>query len=142
MSLSITYLPEETSRMNAEEIIQSFDTNAEKGLTDEIVRQRLQQFGLNEIETNKRASAIVELLLHFRSPLVIILLVASVVSISLGEPINASIIFIMVIISVAIDYFQERGAKNAAERLKQTVKNKVTVLRNSVEKEILPEQLC
>ncbi len=142
MSLSITYLPEETSKMNAEEIIQSFDTNAEKGLTDEIVRQRLQQFGLNEIETNKRASAIVELLLHFRSPLVIILLVASVVSISLGEPINASIIFIMVIISVAIDYFQERGAKNAAERLKQTVKNKVTVLRNSVEKEILPEQLC
>ena len=135
-------MPEQISSMTADEIVQSFDTSSDKGLTNETAGQRLQQLGLNQIETNKKRSELFELLMHFKSPLVIILLVASVISYSLGEPVNASIIFGMVLISVVIDYFQERDARNAAERLKQTVKNKVTVIRNGVENEIMPEQLC
>lgn len=142
MSLTINYLPEQISRMTADETISFFETDAEKGLSENSVLERLQQFGFNRIETNKKRSELFELLMHFKSPLVIILLVATIISYSLGEPVNASIIFGMVLISVIIDYFQERDARNAAERLKQTVKSKVVVLRNGLEKEILPEQLC
>jgi P-type Mg2+ transporter len=142
MLLPNNYLTEQISGMSAEESIQLFETSTEKGLTDNVVRERLLKFGLNQIETHKKRSELIELLMHFKSPLMIILLVATTVSYSLGQPLNASIILGMVLISVVIDYFQERDARNAAERLKQTVKNKVTVLRNTLETEILPEQLC
>jgi Mg2+-importing ATPase len=142
MLLNTTCMPEEISRMTVDETVRLFITDPGKGLTDETARLRLQLYGLNRIETSKRRSELIELLMHFRSPLVIILLVATILSYSLGEPVNASIIFGIVIISVAIDYFQERDARNAAERLKQTVKSKTTILRNGIETEILPEQLC
>ncbi len=136
------YTTIQLSSLTPEAIKKTFETNPETGLTDEIAKQRIQAYGLNAIQTSRKKSELIELLMHFRSPLVIILLVASIVSFSLGEPINASIIFGMVIISVSIDYYQERDARNAAERLKLTVKNKVVVLRSDIEKEILPEELC
>jgi len=142
MPLTINYLPEQISRMTTDEIILSFDSDSEKGLTDDTALERLQQFGINQIQTNKKRSEFFELLMHFKSPLMVILLVATIVSYSLGEPVNASIILGMVLISVLMDYFQERDARNAAERLKETVKSKVVVLRNGIEKEILPDQLC
>ncbi len=48
----------------------------------------------------------------------------------------------MVLSSVAIDFFQERDARNAAEKLKLLVKAKVVVCRDGVEQDLLPQQLC
>lgn len=117
-------------------------TDMEKGLTSNEATVRLNQFGPNTIVTSKIKSEWLELLSHFKSPLILILLAASIVSYSLGETINASIIVAMLLIGVAIDYFQERDARNAAEKLKQTVKTKVTVIRDGEEKDIPPENLC
>ncbi|MEJ0105918.1 MAG: hypothetical protein WDO19_26670 [Bacteroidota bacterium] len=44
--------------------------------------------------------------------------------------------------SVATDFFQERDARNAAEKLKQAVKSKVTVIRSGTEEDILAQDLC
>lgn len=128
------------SRLPVEEVLPSMQSGREGLLTGQ-AQQRLQQLGPNSIEVHKKRNELVELLYHFRSPLMIILLVAATISFSVGETINASIIIVMVLVSVVIDYFQERDARNAAERLKETVKNKVSVLRNGVAKDLLPEEL-
>ncbi|MGH2565074.1 MAG: HAD-IC family P-type ATPase, partial [Ginsengibacter sp.] len=78
----------------------------------------------------------------FKSPLVILLLIAAIISFSVAETINASIIIVIVLASVATDFFQERDARNAAEKLKQIVKVKAAVVRDGAEQEILPADLC
>jgi Cation transport ATPase len=83
-----------------------------------------------------------ELLQHFKSPLVILLLIAAVISFSVAETINASIIIVIVLASVAIDFFQERDARNAAEELKHLVKVKATVVRDGSELEIPLQDIC
>lgn len=119
-----------------------YETDLSAGLTGIEANKRLQQFGKNSIHSTKRKNQLLQLLSHFKSPLVLILLVATVISYSLGETINASIILFIVVISVLIDFFQEKDASEAVEKLKETVKNKVIVIRDNKEQEIIPENLC
>jgi len=74
--------------------------------------------------------------LRFKSPLVIILLVAGLVSGYLGEIPNMVIIFTIVLISVILDFYQENKAENAAEMLKEAVTTTATVVRGGVKQEI------
>ena len=94
------------------------ETDTEKGLSVSEATNRKRQFGLNILTAHKKAAWWKDLLFHFKSPFVILLLIATIISYSVGEIINASIIFAMVITSVLIDFFQERDARNAAEELK------------------------
>jgi P-type Mg2+ transporter len=142
MTLHDNYSLEKISATHAAEVVNSFNSDEKNGLSEKEARQRLNQFGKNIIGTNKRRNELLELVSHFNSPLIIILLIASVVSFSVGETINASIIVIMLLMGVVIDYWQEHDARNAAEKLKQTVKTKVTAIRDGVEKEIVPDELC
>jgi Mg2+-importing ATPase len=124
------------------EVVNYFNSNEKNGLSEKEAGQRLNQFGKNIIGKHKGRNELLVLLSHFNSPLIIILLIASVVSFSVGETINASIIVIMLLMGVVIDYWQEHDARNAAEKLKQTVKTKVTAIRDGIEKEIVPDELC
>lgn len=112
-----------------------------QGLSSAEAASRLNSLGANKLATYGRRNEFLVLLLHFRSPLVIILLSAAVISMSMGETINAAIIILMVFMSVVIDYFQERDARNAAEKLQQQVKFRVLVIRDGIEKNIIPEEL-
>jgi len=142
MLLAANHSYEQLSRCEADEVIRLYDSSAKKGLSKEDIQQRLKQFGPNIFRIAKKKSEWLELLSHFKSPLIIILLAASIISFSLSETINATIIIAIVLVSVIIDYLQEKDARNAAEKLKQTVKTRVTVLRNETEKEITQEELC
>lgn len=123
------------------EVVEKLETNEQRGLSEAEAAKRISQFGENVIVAAKRRNALFELLRHFKSPLILILITATIISYSLGETINASIILFIILLSVAIDYYQERDARNAAERLKESVKNKATVIRNSKEREIFHEKL-
>jgi Mg2+-importing ATPase len=142
MNAAIPDILKAVTEKSAEQVVILLETNEDKGLTKAEAAKRLKKYGLNIITAHKKTAWWKALLQHFKSPLVILLLVATIISYSVGETINASIIFVMVLVSVAIDFFQERDAGNAAEKLKQVVKSMVTVLRDGKEQEILPQQLC
>jgi len=74
--------------------------------------------------------------LLFRNPLVIILMAAGLVSGFLGEQINAVIIFIMVLLSVCLNFYQERKAERAAESLTARITTTASVFRDGVKREI------
>jgi P-type Mg2+ transporter len=125
-----------------EDLLAALQSNSESGLSEEIASERLQEFGPNVIRTKSRTVWWKELLRHFRSPLVLLLLTATAISYAVGETISASIIFAIVLASVATDYYQEWDARNAAEKLRAAVKSRAIVVREGSEKEILPEDLC
>jgi Mg2+-importing ATPase len=130
------------SSITTKEIVEKLESNDESGLSNEEAALRIREFGKNTIESNKRKYLLFELLGHFKSPLVLILTVATVISFSLGETINASIILFIIIVSIAIDFYQEQDARNAAEKLKQSVKSKAQIIRNKIEMEIFHEEIC
>ncbi|MCW3999717.1 MAG: magnesium-translocating P-type ATPase [Candidatus Bathyarchaeota archaeon] len=130
---------EEIVCLPVEELFSRLESTPQ-GLSAQEAAERLEYYGPNELARQRKHSAIKEFLLHFKSPLVIILLIAGVISGFLQEYANAAIILTIIFISVILDYYQESKAEKAAELLKQKVTSTATVLRDGIRQEIkLPE---
>jgi magnesium-transporting ATPase (P-type) len=69
------------------------------GLTSAEAKRRLEFYGPNRLQTAKRTDALTLLLAQFKSPLILILLGAVVLSFFLGEPVDAIIIIAIVPLS-------------------------------------------
>ena len=93
-------------------------------------------FGPNEVESGRRFEAARTLLRFLSSPLVLILLAASIVSGFLGEPLNAALIALMVMLSVVLDFVQVYRSERAAEKLQRLVALTATVWRDGQQTEI------
>jgi P-type Mg2+ transporter len=114
---------------------------SEKGLTDEESQSRLTRFGPNLLRP-KKGGGIWELLVsQFKSPLILILIVAASLAFVLHDRTDAIIILVIVLISGLLGFWQERGAANAIERLLSMVKIRVRALRNGNEHEIDTQEL-
>ena len=100
------------------------------GLTSGEARKRLSQYGPNEPTTVRRGATLQQMLVFLANPLVLILLVASIITAILGEVLNASIIVTMIILSVALNFFQTFRSQRAVERLRAGVALTATVLRD------------
>jgi Mg2+-importing ATPase len=106
------------------------------GLTSEEARRRLVEFGANDPVPRKRTKAISQLLSSFLNPLIPILVIASIVSAALGEVMNATIIIVMVSLSVLLNFIQSYRSQQAAERLRREVAPTAMALRDGVWQEV------
>lgn len=131
----------QASGSSIENILNQFETDQESGITSEEALDRVKRLGPNSVVTQSKKICWIELLLHFNSPLIILLLVASIISYVVSETLNATVILVMLLMSVLIDFFREREARNAAEKLQLRVKTKASVLRDGTEKEVLIPEL-
>jgi Mg2+-importing ATPase len=101
-----------------------------QGLSSGEVEARRSSFGSNEVVRQKRLAALRQFASQLKNPLIIILLFAAILSIFLGELVDALIIIVIVFLSVFIDFFQEYRAERAVELLKEKISTMVTVIRN------------
>ena len=99
------------------------------GLTSAEAAERLARFGPNQLKA-RRQSALLQFLSRFRNPLVLILLAASAISAATGDVTSATVVAVMVLLSVILDFVQEHRAGQAAEKLATQVALKVQVLRD------------
>ena len=106
------------------------------GLSSEEAAKRLETYGTNEVARGKKRSGIVEFLLHFRSPVTLILIISAIVSGFSGDPRDAAIIIIIVLVSVILDFTQEYRAGKAAEALAKRVATTATVTRDGTKQDI------
>ena len=111
-----------------------------QGLTDEEGERRLAQYGYNLLKPKKKADALTLFVNQFRSPLVIILMFAAVLSFFLQDPTSAAIILVIVFVSGLLGFWQERGATNAVEKLLSIVQIKTTVIRDGKPSDISLEK--
>jgi Mg2+-importing ATPase len=134
---SIQTLPsvEEILRLPSEEVLARLNTSL-LGLSSEEAEKRLTIYGYNELVKKRKRTTIIDFLSHFRSPLIIILLIAGLISGFFGEIPNTVIIFSIVMISIILDFYQESKAERAAEMLKQRVETTATVIRDGVKREM------
>jgi Mg2+-importing ATPase len=117
------------------ELLGNFKSTA-TGLTTEDAKKRLIQYGTNRLKPQKRSDAFTLLIGQFKSPIILILLFATGLSLFLHNIIDASIIFTIVLISGLLGFWQEHGASDAVAKLLAIVQIKTAVLRDGGQQDI------
>lgn len=97
--------------------------------------------GLNEIKKEKSRSAFLLFAEQFKSPLVIILIFACLVSLALGEKIEAVAIAAILILNAFIGFFQEFRAETAIAALQNITAPRAKVLRDGQQTVILAREI-
>ena len=100
------------------------------GLTSEQAAARLADVGRNVIAEKPRRALVLQLLLRFRNPLVLLLLGASGIAGLTGDVRSFVITLVIVVLSVGLDFVQEHRAGRAAERLRGSTVTRACVLRD------------
>jgi Mg2+-importing ATPase len=104
--------------------------SSQQGLSNTAAQERLAQFGENLLKSREKTTGLRLFLNQFKSPLVLILVFAAVISIATSEWIDAIIILAIIIASAVLGFIQEYNASNAIEKLRSQVRLKATVLRD------------
>lgn len=112
-----------------EEVLKDLDVNVSKGLNRDEAEKRIGVYGKNTLEESKGNQPIIIFLNQFKSPISLILIFATILSIFLGDYIDAAIIFIIIFLSGVLSFWQEYNAGNAVQELRNMVKINVEVLR-------------
>ncbi len=112
-----------------------------EGLSAGEAAARLRGHGRNEIQAQRRLSRLQVLWNQLRSPLLLLLLFAALISAFTGEWVDAVIVFVIVLVTVGIGYAREHGAQTAAAALSARVKARATVVRDGRPAPVAPEEL-
>jgi P-type Ca2+ transporter type 2C len=111
------------------------------GLSRAEADRRLREYGPNELQAAHRVSPWEILLEQFKNVLIIILLIATVISLFLGHGIESIVIAVIVLFAVVLGFVQEYRAERAIEALKQMAAPTATVLRDGAEVKLPAREL-
>ncbi len=106
------------------------------GLTAAEADKRLKTYGANLTAQSTSHGSLVLFLQQFKSPITLMLLAASILSLFLGDPTDAIIIFVIVGISSLLGFWQEKSAGDAVKKLLSLVELTASVLRDGKYTEI------
>jgi len=106
------------------------------GLASQEALARFRRVGPNEPAPPRRFEALRELGAFLLNPLVLILLVASAVSAAFGQVVSSAIIACMVLLSIVLNFSQSYQSQLAAQRLRDRVGQRATVLRDGRAQEV------
>ena len=102
----------------------------EQGLAEDEAAQRLQRHGPNSLPEPTGRSALMRFLSQLKEPLVLVLIGSGIATSALGEWVDSSVIFGVVIVNAVIGYLQEGKAEAALAALARALATEVTVLRD------------
>lgn len=123
-----------------EKVFETFKTR-EIGLSYQESNERLEKYGENKLVSEKKFS-IISLFLHqFKNPLIYILFFALIISYLSSHYADAIIIFIVILLSALVGFFQEYKANSALDQLKKIVQYKARVIRNNKEMVVNQENI-
>lgn len=106
------------------------------GLSEEEAKSRLEKNGPNELREGEKVPLWKMILDSFKDPLVIILLIAAIVQVFLGEFVESIIIFVVVILNSILGVTQTRKAESSLDSLKKLSSPNAKVLRNGKKKTV------
>jgi len=111
------------------------------GLTGETARERLARYGPNELQSGQKVSAWKVLLAQFQNVLLLILILATGLSIAAGHTTEAIVIGVIVFFAVGLGFLQEYRAERAMEALQQMAAPSATVIRDGEESHLPAREL-
>ena len=117
------------------EVEKELQTDINKGLANEQVKERTEKYGLNELQEAKKKSLLQRFLDQFKDFSIIVLIIAAIVSgavgIAQGEGVTDTIIIlIVVVVNAVIGVVQESKAEKSLEALQKLSDHAAKVIRN------------
>lgn len=106
------------------------------GLTKHEAEIRQQKYGRNILRDTRKTSAFKLVFSKFNDPLTVLLLVAAVISYIVGEPVEGTLILVIVILNAIFSIYQEKKASDAVTLLKHLSVTIVRVMRDGQEQEL------
>src|SRR3989339_2045590 len=113
-----------------DEVVRGLHTDLAIGLSEVEVRVRLRKYGPNELMERPRPGFFALLLNQFNNFLVIILIVAAVVTVLLGEYVDAIAITVIIVLNAVLGVIQESKAEQAIAALKKMAAPQAQVIRD------------
>lgn len=126
--------------LNSAEIIKKLETST-AGLTSSEAQRRLSFYGPNILKPKKKFGVFSIFISQFKSPIILILIFAAGLSFFLKDPSDAAIILSIVLISSILGFWQEFKATTTINKLLETIRIKVNVLRDNKDIEIPLEEI-
>ena len=123
------------------ETLELLETSAEQGLSEGEAAQRQKIYGRNVLTAKKGTPVWLRFLLQFNQPLVYILLAAALITLTLKEWVDSSVIFAVVLINAVVGFLQESKALNALAALARSMTTQTAVVRDGVEKNVSSTEL-
>ncbi|MBP6086825.1 MAG: cation-translocating P-type ATPase [Pelolinea sp.] len=116
--------------LSREEVIQKLGSAAEKGLSSEEAKARLEKYGPNQLAEGKKTTFWQMVLAQLDNFVVILLIVAAAISALLGETVDAIAIITIVVLNTVMGVVQEGKAQQELEALKKLASPEAQVLRD------------
>jgi Ca2+-transporting ATPase len=113
-----------------EEVVDGLKAHLEHGLTQKEAQERLQKLGANELTERPRPGFLALLWDQFNNYLVIILIIAAVISLALGEWVDSIAIMFIVVLNAVVGVIQESKAEQALAALKKMAAPSSQVIRD------------
>jgi len=117
-------------------VLDALGTSAEKGLNDEQVAENRQKYGENVIAEEKKKSIFSVFLEQFADLMVIILIIASVISILTDNAESAIVILVVITMNAVLGTVQHIKAQKSLASLKAMSSPNARVIRNGEQVEI------
>ena len=130
----------DTVALDIEGVYAQLDARPE-GLSNEAAEAHLEKYGQNVLAKDQRPGFL-RLLWHaVLNPLVLLLAVLAAVSFATGDPNSATMMLLMIALSVGLRLIQEAKASSSAAQLKVMISVKASVLRSGTVQEVAVSQL-
>jgi Ca2+-transporting ATPase len=124
-----------------DELVRELQTSLETGLSEEEAHKRLERDGPNELRERPRPGFFSLLLGQFNNFLVIILMIAAVVTVLLGEYVDATAITVIIVLNAVLGVIQESKAEKAIAALKKMAAPLAQVIRGGRQTSIPTREL-
>ena len=125
---------------NSVEVLNDLDSNL-TGLTQEESKLRLEKYGCNALQEKSKTPTWRLFLENFKDPLVIILLIAAMTQVFLGDTVESIIIFTVLVINAVLGVVQTKKAEGSLDSLKKLSVPEAKVIRNNQKLTISSQEL-
>ncbi|SIN72935.1 cation-translocating P-type ATPase [Chitinophaga niabensis] len=115
--------------ITAEETLRQTGSSIQ-GLNDNAVRQKLEEFGKNELQTKKKVHPVLLFFRQFFEVMILVLVVAAVISAFIGEVSDTFVIIVIIILNAVVGFIQEYRAEKAMDALRKMAAPTSTLIRN------------
>ena len=118
--------------LDADEIFKDLEVDPEKGLDLQRVEMLSKQHGPNQINPEEPAPWWKKLVVQFMTPMIYLLAGAALISLAMGEELDAAAIGVVILINGGIGFVTEFRAEKALLALREMISPTAVVLREGV----------
>jgi P-type Ca2+ transporter type 2C len=124
-----------------QEVLDKWEVSLSEGLTVNEANNRLEQEGYNEIADKEKIPTWKLFLESFKDAMVVVLLVAAIVQLVLGELIESIIIFVVILLNSIISVVQTKKAESSLDALRDMSAPEAKVIRDGTSHTIMAREL-